>query len=158
MIPLLPDVLGGGIAGFLSAIIMTLMEYPFWRRWGMELVVEWQVNWVMLVMLHKKWNSLSNPIRSWTIASHISHGIAAGIVFRLLLPALATWIPFLKVSLILDAAAYGVLLWLLFNVLARQTFESAGGIKITNRGLLASLFSDLVYGISLGILLPLTTL
>ncbi len=121
----------------------------------MEAVVEWQVNWVMVSVLNKRWKSLRKPILSWTIASHISHGIAAGIAFRLLIPVFFTLIPFSKFSIIFDAVVYGIVLWILFNVLGRKTIESAGGIRITNRGLLGSLLSDIIYGIFLGLLIPL---
>ncbi len=152
---ILVDLEWAGIAGLVSAVLMTLLEYPFWKKWGMEAVVEWQVNWVMVSMLNQKWKSMQKPILSWTIASHISHGIVAGIAFRLLLPVFFTLIPFAKFSVIFDTVVYGIVLWILFNVLGRRTIESAGGIRITNRGLVGSLFSDIVYGIFLGLLIPL---
>ena len=149
------DLVWAGIVGLVSALLMTLFEYPFWKKWGMEAVVEWQVNWVMVSMLNKRWKFMQKPILSWTIASHISHGIAAGIAFRLLLPIFFALIPFAKFSVVFDAIVYGIVLWILFNVLGRRSIESAGGIRITNRGLIGSLLSDIVYGIFLGLLIPL---
>ncbi|MDH2901757.1 MAG: hypothetical protein PXY39_12385 [archaeon] len=149
---LLLDLFLAAISGFFAAVIMTLVEYPFWKRWGMQGVAEWQVNWVMISSLNKKWKAIRNPILSWTIASHLSHGVLAGIAFRLLLPYFFE-IPFGRVSLILDAVVFGVALWFLFTFLGRRMYESTGKIKITSLGLLGALLSDTVYGFFLGLLI-----
>ena len=153
---ILYEIILAGIIGLFSAALMTLFEYPFWKKWGMSAVGEWQLNWVMVSRLDKKWKAMKQPILSWTIASHLSHGVVAGIAFRLLLPFFFLLIPFAKVSILLDAVVFSVVLWLSFTVLGRRTFESAGGIKITNRGLLGALLSDVIYGFFLGLLIPFT--
>jgi hypothetical protein len=151
---ILYDLTWAGIAGFLAAIVMTVVEVPFWRKWGMQGVAEWQVNWVMVSRLSKKWKTLSKPILSWTIASHLSHGVVTGIAFRILLPIMFL-IPLAKWSIVLDGAVYGVVLWFLFLLLGRRTYESAGHITITRKGLLGALFSDTVFGFFLGLLVSL---
>lgn len=148
------DLFRAGVSGLVGAIVMTLVEYPFWRKWGMQGVAEWQVNWVMVSRLNKKWKTMRNPILSWTIASHLSHGVLAGIAFRLLLLYLFE-IPFGSVSVILDAVVFGVALWFLFTFLGRRIYESTGKIKITSRGLLGALLSDGVYGLFLGFLISI---
>ena len=148
------DIIWSSVAGLVSAIFMTLIEYPFWRKWGMEAVAEWQVNWVMVSRLDKKWKTVRNPILSWTIASHLSHGVVAGVAFRLLLPFFLL-IPFANFSIVLDAVLYGIALWFLFTVFGRRMYESAGKIVITNRGLLGALLSDSVYGFFLGLLVSI---
>jgi hypothetical protein len=142
------------VAGFLSVAFMTLFEYPFWRKWGMEGVAEWQVNWVMVSMLSKNWKAMKNPILSLTIASHILHGVVAGVVFRLLVYLFISLTPFAELSILLDGALYGIALWLLFMLSARRTYEFAGQVKITNRGLLGSFLSNILYGLFLGLLIP----
>jgi hypothetical protein len=142
------------VAGFLAAILMTMIEYPFWKKWGIQGVAEWQVNWVMVSRLNKKWKTTSKPILSWTIASHLSHGVVAGIAFRLLLPYFFD-IPFGRVSIILDATIFGSALWFLFTLLAKKMYETAGGITITTRGLLGALLSDTAYGFFVGVLISL---
>ncbi len=149
------DIIWAGLAGFIASVLMTLVEYPFWKKWGMEGVAEWQINWVMVSRLSKKWKALRDPILSWTIASHLSHGVVAGIVFRLLFPTFFLLIPFAKFSLLFDGVVYGIALWFLFTALGRRTFESAGGIRITNRGLFGALLSDALYGLFLGLLISL---
>jgi hypothetical protein len=148
------DLIWAGMAGFVSAVVMTIIEYPFWKKWGMQGVGEWQVNWVMISRLSKKWRTKGNPILSWTIASHLSHGVVAGVAFRILLPFFFI-IPFTKFSIILDAVIFGIALWFLFTFLARRVYESAGNITITKRGLLGALISDSVYGFFLGLLITL---
>jgi hypothetical protein len=151
---LLYDLIWAGIAGFLSAVIMTIVESPFWKKWGIQGVGEWQVNWVMVSRLREKWKSMQKPILSWTIASHLSHGVIVGVAFRILL-SFFFLIPFAKVSIILDAIVFSLGLWFLFIVLSRRVYEKAGGIRITNRGMLVALLSDTVYGFFLGLLISL---
>ncbi len=149
---LLIDLAWAAVSGFAGAVVMTLVEIPFWTKWGTEGVTEWQINWVMVSRLSKKWRQLSKPLLSWTIASHISHGVAAGIVFRLLLPFFFLIIALPDSSVVWIGILYGVALWFLFAVLWRRTYESMGTITITNRGLFGALFSDSIYGLVLGLM------
>jgi len=153
---LMLDLLGVSIFGLVSAVLMTLVETPFWKKWGMEGMTEWQVNSVMVSKLFGKSKEINQPELSWTIASHLLHGVAAGIVVRLLLPTLFWLVPVSKMSMLLDAVVYSVALWAFFLVWGRRKFESVGRIQITSRGLLCSLLSMIVYGIFLGIMLPFT--
>lgn len=143
----------GAIAGFIAAIIMTLAEIPFWKKWGIEGVAEWQINWVMVSQMNKEWKVTTKPRLSWTIASHLLHGVAAGIAFGILLPIFLFVGRLPNESVLWIGLLYGVALWFLFAYLGRRTFESAGKIRITNRGLLGALLSDSVYGFTLGLLI-----
>ncbi len=147
------DLLWGSVAGFLAAIVMTLVELPFWERLGIEGVAEWQINWVMVSQMNKKWKAISKPKLSWTLASHLSHGVAAGIVFGLLFPIFLFFSRLPDVSALWIGLVYGVGLWILFAYSGRRTFESVGKIRITNRALLGALLSDSVYGFVLGLLI-----
>ena len=40
-----------GLAGLAAGVLMTLFEIPFWKKWGLEGVAEWQVNAVMVSVL-----------------------------------------------------------------------------------------------------------
>ncbi len=154
-VPLL-DLLGVAVIGLVSAILMTLFEFPFWKKWGMEGNADWQVNLVMVSKLLARFNGHNQPGLSWVMASHLLHGVAAGIAFWLLLPLVSSIVPIAEGSILLETIAYSLVLWFLFLVLARRTFESAGGILITNRGLFVSLLSMIVYGFFLGFLLLFT--
>ncbi len=134
---------------------MTLFEFPFWKKWGMRGAAEWQTNWVIFSTLAKlDSNRIREPRISWTITLHLWHGTAAGIVFGLLLPVL-TLLPAGSFSVLLDAIVYSLALWVIFMLAPRRAFESAGGTRISNRSLFVALASHLVYGIFLGLLLPL---
>jgi hypothetical protein len=134
---------------------MTLFEFPFWKRWGMNGVAEWQTNWVIISKLTGRTsNRIREPRISWTISLHLWHGTAAGIVFGLLLPVL-TLLPAGNFSVLLDAIVYSAALWVIFMLAPRKAFESAGGTRISNCSLLVALASHFVYGISLGLLVAI---
>jgi len=150
---ILSDLIWAGLAGLTGGIIMTVSEYPFWKKWGMEGVSEWQVNWVMMTWFNSKWKSRQQPILSWTIASHIFHGVLVGIALRLVLPVVIIVLPVTKISTILDAVVLAVALWFFITYSGRKRFEVPGKIRITNRGLLVGLLSGIIFGIVLGLLL-----
>ena len=147
--------LGAALAGLVSAVFMTLFEFLFWRRWGMNGVAEWQSNWTIISKLTRGNSSkIRQPRISWAVSLHLWHGVAAGIVFGLLLPYL-TLLPAGNLSVLLDAVVYSVALWILFMLAPRRAFESAGGTRISDRSLSVALASHVVYGIFLGLLVPL---
>jgi hypothetical protein len=134
---------------------MTLFEFPFWRTLGIDGVAEWQTNWVIISKLARIDSTrIPEPKISWTITLHLGHGTAAGIVFGLLLPVL-TPLTGGSFSVILDAVGYSVALWVIFMLAPSRVFESVGGRRISNGGLSVALASHLVYGIFLGLLVPL---
>ena len=136
--------LGVAFAGLAGAIVMTLFEFPFWKTWGMKGVAEWQTNWVILSKLTGgSSNQIQSPRISWTIALHLWHGVAAGIVFGLLLPYL-TLLPAGNFSVLLDALVYSVALWVIFMLAPRRAFESAGDTRISALSLSIALGSHFV--------------
>lgn len=139
----------------MSASFMTLAESLFWKRWGIGGIADWQVNWVELTILGAVTNRGGDggPKASWmVIANHLIHGMAASVVFVVLLSAFQSWPPSAGVSIVLDALVYSILLWVVFSVFLRRFYERAGGIRILRRGILVSLLSHFVYGLSLGLL------
>ena len=147
--------LGAAFAGLVAAAVMTLLEFPFWKAWGMNGVAEWQTNWVIISKLTGgNPNRIREPRISWTVSLHLWHGVAAGIVFGLLLPYLAL-LPAGNFSVLLNAVVYSVALWIIFMLAPRRAFESAGGMRISDLSLSIALASHLVYGIFLGLFVPL---
>jgi hypothetical protein len=134
---------------------MTFFEFPFWKRWGMNGVAEWQTNWVILSKLARlDSNRIREPRISRIVALHLWHGTAAGIVFGLLLPVM----PLLATgnfSILLAAVVYSTALWVIFMLAPRSSFGSAGGMRISDRSMSVALASHLVYGVALGLLVPL---
>jgi hypothetical protein len=147
------DLVLDAFAGLLAAIVMTLVETFFWKKWGFQGVVEWQINWIIMSHINKKWKRLVEPKLSWTIISHLLHGLAAGIIFGILLPILLFVGRLPKVSSLWLGLVYGMGLWFLFAYLSRDIFEYLGKIRMTNRGIFGALLSDSIYGFILGLLI-----
>ncbi len=122
----------------------------------MEGVGEWQVDSVILSRIFlRRPKVIEEEGFPWlTVGTHLLNGIIASVAFRLLLPVFYLFVPDARISILYDTIAYSFILWVIFPTLGRTTFESFGHIKISNRGLLVSLLSHLVYGIFLGFLLP----
>ena len=149
---LLLALLGACFAGLLAAICMTTFELPFWRRWGMEGVAEWQVNAVIVSVLIRKFTQ-RRVGTSMSVAMHLIHGAALGIVFRLLLLGLlGTTI--LSSSVLSYAIVYSIVLWIISPFLTRRFFEHIGGFRMTRKGLAISFLAHNVYGVLLGLLIP----
>ncbi len=149
---LLLALLGACFAGLLAAICMTIFELPFWRRWGMEGVAEWQVNAVIVSVLIRKFTR-RRVVASMSVAMHLFHGAILGILFRLLLLGLlGTTI--LSSSVIGYAIVYSVVLWIISPFLTRRFFELSGGFRMTRKGLAVSFLAHNVYGVFLGLLTP----
>src|SRR5207249_11686635 len=108
MLPLL-SVLGACFAGLLAAVCMTIFELPFWRRRGMEGVAEWQVNAVIVSVLIRRLTQ-RRVGTSMSVAMHLIHGAALGIVFRILLLALPVR-AILSSSVVGHAIWYRIALW-----------------------------------------------
>jgi hypothetical protein len=152
------ELIGAAIAGVAAALFMTLSEFPFWKKWGMMGVGEWQVDSVILsrFLLRKKTVLEESTNFPWKIVStHLINGIIASLGFRLFLPVFYLVIPESRISILYDTLVYSFALWVIFPTLGRTTFESLGQIKISNRGLLVSLMSHFVYGLFLGLFLSL---
>ncbi len=150
---LLLALLGACLAGLLAAICMTIFEIPFWRRWGMEGVAEWQVNAVIVSVLIRKFTPRS-VVASMSVAMHLFHGAALGIIFRLLLLGLlGTTI--LSLSVLSYAIVYSIVLWIISPFLTRRFFELSGGFRMTRKGLAVSFLAHIVYGVFLGLLIPI---
>ncbi len=148
------EFLGAALTGLASAALMTVSEFPFWVRWGIEGVGEWQVDTVIYSALLRRKAKWETKFPWSTIATHLLNGIIASVAFRFLLPVFILFIPDARISILWDALVYSFVLWILFPVLGRASIEAAGNTKISDRGLLVSLLSHFVYGLFLGLFLP----
>ncbi len=144
----IPDVLLATIAGLGAAILMT--EVPFWRKWGLEGVAEWQINSVIVSRILRRSRREQQLPVSWTISGHLFHGTVAGTVFGLFLP-ITRLLPPSTIVVLLSAVLYSTILWIIFSIMLRAIFETAGNMRISNRGALVALFSHFVYGFFLGL-------
>ena len=140
------------LAGLVAAICMTLVEIPFWRKWGIEGVAEWQVNSVIVWVLIRKFTR-RGVVTSMSVAMHLFHGAVLGPLFLapLYLSKTATVLPMILVY----ALAYSVLLWIFSPYLTRNLFASVGGFRMTREGLTVSFLAHVIYGIVLGFLISI---
>ena len=145
-----PGVLFAAIAGFVAAILMTLFEFPFWRRWGLDGVAEWQMNSVIVSKIVRRSSRAQQLPISWAVSGHLFHGTVAGIVFGLFLPVIRLLLTS-TIVILLSAVLYSTVLWIIFSIMLRATFEAAGNMRISNRGALIALISHFVYGFLLGL-------
>ena len=118
----------------------------------MEGVAEWQVNAVIVSVLIRKFTQ-RRVSTSMSVAMHLIHGAALGIVFRLLLLALLGT-AILSSSVLSYAIVYSIVLWIISPFLTRRFFEHIGGFRMTRKGLAISFLAHNVYGVLLGLLIP----
>jgi hypothetical protein len=137
------------LAGLVAAICMTLVEIPFWKKWGMEGVAEWQVNSVIVWVLIRKFTR-RRVVTSMSVAMHLFHGAVLGFLFFVILDLSQTSI--LLPSILVYAIVYSILLWIVSPYLTRKFFASLGGFRITREGLTVSFLGHVIYGIFLGFL------
>src|SRR5713101_3959339 len=122
------ELLGACLAGMMAAICMTIFELPFWKKWGTEGVAEWQVNAVIVSVLIRKFTR-RRVSSSMSVAMHLFHGAALGVVFRVLLGSVGSTIP--SFSVLIYAIVYSGVLWMISPFLTRRLFELAGGFRMT---------------------------
>jgi uncharacterized membrane protein YagU involved in acid resistance len=138
------EVLKGLVAGLTSTAVMSLLEYPIWRRWGLEMVTEWHLNQVIAGRLLRR---SPNTVIVQGLLFHILHGGLAGIVFVSVL-SLAPNVP------INDAAVgFGLILWVVsLFILKPVTGVGLRGHPLGLSPFIVSLTGHILYGMSLGLL------
>lgn len=138
--------------GLAATVIMTTIQYVFWRRWGLTGVLEWHENQMIWSKLKGSDPSVLSPFGIFFL--HFVNGGLAGVLFPVIMKA----VPALgSVPIALLGVVYGVLLWLLTLF---PIHEPITGISITSHPLgrspiTASLLGHAVYGILLSLLTAL---
>lgn len=139
-------ILSSLFAGFVSTGIMTILEIPFWKRWGLTGILEWHENQILTCKLFRL---ASNNLHFWGIfLLHFLNGSLGGIGLLLafiLIPTINE-IPFLPLGLL-----YGFFLWILTLVPIHKPIT---GIDPWNHPLgkgpaVLSLVGHTIYGITL---------
>ncbi len=95
-------------AGLISTGVMTIIQIPFWKRWGLTGIVEWHENQVLTC---KFFRVKSDNIHFWGIfLLHFINGSLGGIGLLIALMV----IPSLKdIHLLPLGLSYGFFLWIL---------------------------------------------
>jgi uncharacterized membrane protein YagU involved in acid resistance len=134
----------GFLAGLISTEVMSLTEYPIWRKWGMAGVSEWHLNQVIMSrFLHRPAEALITP----GLALHFLHGGLAGIVFAVILPILHVH------NTVAAGVIFGVVLWIIALLIMKPvTGTGFRGYELGWLALVVSLLGHLIYGILLGLL------
>ena len=138
----------GGAAGLLSTALMVASETPFWFRQGIDGVVEWRVNQILVSAVLGERHDPKRRLGE-ALGMHLFHGAVGGAFLAALLSVL---LPSSRGVYWLAALLFSLLLWTLVP-LFRGRLETTGGAALTDRGLAISLFVHVVYGLSLGLLL-----
>jgi hypothetical protein len=133
-------------AGFVSTGLMTILEIPFWKRWGLTGILEWHENQILICRF---FSLASTNLHFWGIfLLHFLNGSLGGIGLLLafiLIPTLKE-IPLLPLGIL-----YGSFLWILTLIPIHKPIT---GIDPWNHPLgkgpaVLSLVGHTIYGITL---------
>jgi uncharacterized membrane protein YagU involved in acid resistance len=146
----------GLLGGIISTAIMTLIEIPSWKRWGLHGVFEWHENQVITRRLFKlpNENNANNINFNGIFFFHFTNGILAGIAFPFIVAFFFIRLIDSFTSLLLLGTLYGFVLWIITLVPIHKTIT---GLSPFNHPLghvpaFASLGGHIVYGLVLGII------
>ena len=146
----------GLIAGLISTGIMTIFELPFWKMWGIQGILEWHENQILISKLIKKFKrtEFSTVNYPGILLLHIINGILAAIVFPFVnLYFTSLFFPNEFRLYIIHGIVYGILLWILTLLPIHKPIT---GLSIWNHPLgkgptIISFCGHIIYGITLGI-------
>lgn len=95
------------LTGLFSTLMMTIFEFPFWRKWGLEGVLEWHENQLLYSKFFRTDRTKINFPGLFFL--HFVNGGLGGIGFYFLL----TLIPSLITMMFFVGILYGLVLWVL---------------------------------------------
>lgn len=135
------EALIGFIAGYVATGIISMIQYPFWRRWGMLGILEWHENQCLISMLLKR--SPERLVKEGFILHFLNGGLAA-LFYAIIVKSLS-----LTYDANLLGISFGLLLWILTLAPIHKPIT---GIAITKHPLgyrptLLSLVAHVVYGL-----------
>jgi hypothetical protein len=134
------------ISGLVATLVMTLLEIPAWRRFGLRGVLEWHENQVLSTKFFRL--SESDLHIKGIFLLHFANGGLGGIGFALAL----TLFPFALSDLILSAIGYGLFLWLVTLIPIHKPITGITPWKHPDGmvPMIVSLAGHIIYGIVLG--------
>ncbi|MFN4336340.1 MAG: DUF6789 family protein [Candidatus Nitrosocaldus sp.] len=136
------EALIGFIAGCIATGIISIIQYPFWKRWGMMGILEWHENQCLMSILLKK--SPEKLTKEGFILHFLNGGLAA-----LFYAVVVKGLSLIDVDANLLGLSFGLLLWILTLAPIHKPIT---GVSITKHPLgykptLLSLVAHVVYGI-----------
>jgi hypothetical protein len=134
------------LAGLVATGIMTLLEIPSWKRWGLSGILEWHENQILSVKFFGL--SPSNIHFNGIFLLHFLNGSIGG--FGILLGI--GLFPFLmKIHPLVIGPLYGLLLWVLTLLTIHKQLTGINPFKhpLGYGPLIVSFAGHIIYGISL---------
>jgi len=138
--------ISGLLGGLAATLSMTIIEIPFWKKWGLKGILEWHENQILYSRL-----TGNNPKRLSLFGIfllHFTNGGLGGLGFYLLLYLVPI---FLTSSIYIVGLIYGLFLWI-FTLLPIHKpitnidpFNHPQGVG----PIVVSLIGHLIYGITL---------
>jgi uncharacterized membrane protein YagU involved in acid resistance len=145
----------GIIAGLISTGMMTIFEIPFWKLLGIQGILEWHENQILVLKVLKKFKRREHDTVCYIgiLLLHIINGTVASIVFPFVNLFFTSLFSQNEIRLsIIFGMAYGILLWTLTLLPIHKPIT---GLPIWNHPLgkrpaIISIFGHIIYGITLG--------
>jgi hypothetical protein len=150
-------IIDGISAGLISTTIMTMLEIPFLRIWGIQGILEFHENQILISSLIKKFKRTENNSTSYIgiFLLHIINGTLAALVFPVVYLFSTSLFFINKFSIsIITGIIYGILLWVLTLLPIHKPIT---GLSVWNHPLgkgplIISLCGHILYGLTLGII------
>jgi hypothetical protein len=150
-------IIDGISAGLISTTIMTMLEIPFLRIWGIQGILEFHENQILVSNLIKKFKRTENNSTSYIgiFLLHIINGTLAALVFPVVYLFSTSLFFINKFSIsIITGIIYGILLWVLTLLPIHKPIT---GLSVWNHPLgkgplIISLCGHILYGLALGII------
>ena len=137
------------LTGLFSTLMMTFFEFPFWRKWGLEGVLEWHENQVLYSKFFK--TDVTQINFPGLFFLHFVNGGLGGIGFYYLL----TLIPSLITVAVFVGIIYGLLLWVLTLLPIHKPITGIDPFKhpLGLGPAITSLTGHILYGVILSVLM-----
>jgi hypothetical protein len=147
----LDAIYSGLVSGIVATAVMTMLEIPSWRKWGLWGVFEWHENQILSTrFFHIARNQLNFK---YIFFLHFLNGSLAGIAFSVMLSILN--IPITQDYTLALSVLYGFTLWITTLVPIHKpiTGHSLLNHKLGHLPSIASFIGHLIFGLVLGIVL-----
>ena len=137
------------LIGLFSTLMMTFFEFPFWRKWDLEGVLEWHENQVLYSKFFRTDRAKINF--PGLLFLHFVNGGLGGIGFYFLL----TLIPSLITMMFFVGIVYGLVLWVLTLLPIHKPITGIDPLKhpLGLGPAITSLTGHIVYGVILSALM-----
>ena len=137
------------LAGLFATLMMSIFEFPFWRKWGIEGVLEWHENQVLYGKFFRTDGTQINFPGLFFL--HFVNGGLGGIGFYYLL----TLIPSLITVAVFVGIIYGLLLWVLTLLPIHKPITGIDPFKhpLGLGPAITSLTGHILYGVILSVLI-----